>query len=76
MVDQPETVKNRFENKNVPCVDCPDKKEFIWEAGEQEFYERNQLHPPIRCPYHRRLKAQKRREMAQKGSYDRNAKQQ
>lgn len=70
MVDQSGIQKNRYEDKKVPCVDCPDKKEFIWEAGEQEFYDRNGLHAPIRCSYHRKLKAQKRRELAQKGTYD------
>lgn len=70
MDDTPTKVKE-YKNKTVKCIDCPDNKEFIWEAGEQEFFERNNLHPPIRCPYHRKLKAQRRREQAQKGTYDR-----
>lgn len=73
-MEEPQAEQKNYQNRMVLCVDCPDKKEFIWEAGEQAFYERNRLHPPIRCPYHRKLKAQRRSQEAQKGTYDRSEK--
>lgn len=68
MDEQQEKVKHK--NILIPCIDCPDKKEFVFEGGEQAFYTKNKLHFPIRCQYHRKLKAQRRRELAQKGTYD------
>jgi CxxC-x17-CxxC domain-containing protein len=41
--------KIMFEDKVLVCVDCG--KEFIWTAGEQEFYaERGFQNEPKRCP--------------------------
>lgn len=71
MEEQKEFEAVKYEDKNVPCIDCPENKTFIWEAGEQEFYHRNDLHAPTRCPQHRKIKSQMRRQQAEKGSYDR-----
>ncbi len=36
-----------FEDKFITCVICGD--EFIWNAGEQQFYKDRLLSPPRRC---------------------------
>lgn len=37
-----------YEDKTIVCGDC--HKEFVWTAGEQEWYADNQLtFPPKRC---------------------------
>jgi hypothetical protein len=39
---------NKFEDQTRICVDCGD--EFIWTAGEQEFFhEKGFTDPPKRC---------------------------
>lgn len=44
-----------MEDKKIICRDC--NKEFIWTAGEQEFYkEKGFDNEPIRCPECRRAK--------------------
>jgi CxxC-x17-CxxC domain-containing protein len=38
-----------FTDKTLTCKDCG--REFVWTAGEQEFYQsRGLLNPPGRCP--------------------------
>lgn len=38
-----------FQDKTLTCRDCG--QEFIWTAGEQEFYQSRGLqNPPSRCP--------------------------
>ena len=38
-----------YEDKTLVCRDCG--KEFVFSAGEQEFYERNGFkNEPVRCP--------------------------
>lgn len=37
-----------FEDKNLTCKDC--SKEFVWSAGEQQFYaDKGLQNPPGRC---------------------------
>jgi len=39
---------NKFEDQTRTCVDCGD--EFVWTAGEQEFFhEKGFTDPPKRC---------------------------
>jgi hypothetical protein len=35
------------QDKTIVCKDC--STEFVWSAGEQEFYEANNLAEPRRC---------------------------
>lgn len=38
-----------IEDKNLTCKDC--SKEFVWSAGEQQFYaDKGLQNPPGRCP--------------------------
>ena len=38
-----------FSDKTLTCKDC--NKEFVWTAGEQEFYQQKGFeNPPFRCP--------------------------
>lgn len=37
-----------MKDKIIKCVDC--QSEFAWTIGEQEFYLKKSLKPPIRCP--------------------------
>ncbi|MCF0116533.1 MAG: zinc-ribbon domain-containing protein [Bacilli bacterium] len=38
-----------FEDKTIVCKDCG--KEFVWTAGEQQFYQEKGLtNQPVRCP--------------------------
>lgn len=44
-----------FQDKTLTCRDCG--KDFIWTAGEQEFYEQKGFtNAPLRCPDCRRAK--------------------
>ncbi len=46
-----------FADIPIVCVDCG--KEFIFTAGEQEFYaQKGFLHNPVRCPECRRARKQ------------------
>ncbi|MFZ1699561.1 MAG: zinc-ribbon domain containing protein [Pyrinomonadaceae bacterium] len=37
-----------FEDQSIPCIDCA--VEFVWTAGEQDFFRAKDLHnPPKRC---------------------------
>lgn len=39
----------QYQDKTLTCRDCG--QEFVWTAGEQEFYEqRGYTNPPSRCP--------------------------
>ena len=42
----------------LECKDCG--KEFVFEAGEQEFYKQKGYADPVRCPECRKLRKQKR----------------
>lgn len=42
------------EDLYIKCVECGD--EFIFEVGEQEYYKKNNLFIPKRCPACRRAK--------------------
>ncbi len=48
-----------FIDKTLTCKDCG--KEFVWSAGEQQFYaEKGLNNPPGRCPdCRKKMKAQK-----------------
>ena len=38
-----------FSDSNLACRDCG--KDFVWTAGEQEFYKQKGFdNPPVRCP--------------------------
>ena len=37
-----------FEDIEITCRDC--NKEFIWTAGEQDYYKEYNLFKPSRCP--------------------------
>ena len=40
---------SNFADQTLVCRDCG--KQFVWTAGEQEFYEqRGYTNPPSRCP--------------------------
>lgn len=44
-----------FEDRAIPCIDCA--REFIWTAGEQEFFRDKDLkNPPKRCKACKRMK--------------------
>lgn len=46
-----------FSDKTMTCKDCG--AEFVWTAGEQEFYEQKGFqYPPARCPKCRDTKKQ------------------
>jgi len=36
-----------YEDKDIYCPDC--KEDFVWTAGEQQFYEEREYTPPKRC---------------------------
>ena len=36
-----------FEGKSIECKDC--RQEFVWTAGEQEYYRDRGLTAPMRC---------------------------
>jgi len=57
MTTLPETNGNQYEDKRLICRDCG--QPFVWEAGEQRFFNDRQLAPPVRCPADR----QRRRAM-------------
>ncbi|HVZ58835.1 MAG TPA: zinc-ribbon domain containing protein [Patescibacteria group bacterium] len=49
----------QFQDKTLTCRDCG--QEFVWTAGEQEFYEKQQYtNPPSRCPACRAKRKQER----------------
>lgn len=37
-----------FKDQTRKCQDCA--QEFAWTADEQEYYQLNNLKPPLRCP--------------------------
>jgi CxxC-x17-CxxC domain-containing protein len=44
-----------YSDQTLTCRDCG--QEFVWTAGEQEFYaSRGLMHPPSRCPSCRRAR--------------------
>ena len=44
-----------YADKTLSCRECG--QEFVWTAGEQEFYaSRGLMHPPSRCPSCRRAR--------------------
>lgn len=56
--------KTGRQDKIVFCCDCGD--EFVWEKGEQLFYEQKGFPPPKRCPDCRRELKHKKREDRQR----------
>ena len=49
-----------MEDKKIICKDCG--REFIWTAGEQEFYQQKGFeNQPTRCPVCRKARKQQRR---------------
>jgi len=52
-----------FQDQKLICRDCG--QEFIWTAGEQEFYaSKGLLNPPVRCPSDRRARGAQQAEDA------------
>jgi CxxC-x17-CxxC domain-containing protein len=50
--------RGEYEDKPIQCMDCAD--EFIWTAGEQQFFhDKNLLNPPKRCRKCKRAKTQR-----------------
>lgn len=48
-----------MEDKTLTCKDCGN--EFVWTAGEQEFYASKGFEkPPVRCPECRKAKKAQR----------------
>lgn len=62
-----------MEDIKLVCADC--KKEFVWTAGEQEYYKAHGLeHQPKRCPECRKAKkARIRDNFAQKQAQEASA---
>lgn len=57
MQDAPQS---NFEDKTLTCKDCGN--EFVWTAGEQDFYQKKGFdNPPVRCPDCRAKKKADRR---------------
>jgi len=48
--------KQKFFAKEITCIECG--KTFIFEVGEQVFYNKKGLLPPKRCLYCRNLRKQ------------------
>lgn len=46
--------KAEFKDKTLTCVDC--RQDWVFEAGEQFFYQNKGLHMPLRCPVCRKLR--------------------
>jgi len=46
--------EQEYFDKSLTCKDC--KQEFVFEAGEQRFYELKGYSTPIRCPDCRKKK--------------------
>ena len=46
--------KKKMEDKNLVCRDCGN--EFVFSAGEQEFYAGKNFPDPVRCPDCRKVK--------------------
>jgi len=47
MTTLPETNGNQYEDKRLICRDCG--QDFVWEAGEQRFFNDRGLAPTVRC---------------------------
>lgn len=59
----PTNMEVLMNDKTLVCVDCG--AEFVFTAGEQEFYaEKGFTNEPKRCPDCRRAKKQQRRSMS------------
>ena len=43
-----------YSNKQLTCIDCG--QVFMWEAGEQAYFEAKNLLPPRHCPLCRRMR--------------------
>lgn len=40
-------IAGTFQDKCLTCSECG--KDFVWTAGEQEFFQRRKFHQPKRC---------------------------
>ncbi len=54
----PEFEDKTFEDKELECGDC--KQKWIFEAGEQEFFDKKGFTPPKRCPPCRKKNKERR----------------
>ena len=58
------TLHFKMQDQTLTCKDCG--KQYVWTAGEQEFYQQKGFtNPPSRCPDCRKLKKQQMRENRQ-----------
>lgn len=57
-------MEERYKDETIRCVVCD--FDFIWTAGEQQYWEQHQLSRPKRCTVCRRLR---REQAAQRGEY-------
>lgn len=57
-----------FQDKTLTCKDCG--KEFVWTAGEQEFFAQKGFNnPPTRCPDDRRAARAQRQQLGPRQMY-------
>ena len=57
---------NQFVDQERNCKDCDGT--FIWSAGEQEFFARNQFTPPRRCVRCRQINKQNKQKEEDKNN--------
>lgn len=58
-----------FEDKTLNCGDC--KQDWIFESGEQEFFQRKGFDTPKRCPACRQKNKERRAREGDGGGRDR-----
>jgi hypothetical protein len=63
--------EQEYFDKSLTCKDC--KVEFVFEAGEQRFYEQRGYSIPIRCPDCRKKKKAERENATKFGDNDKPA---
>ena len=53
MIVSPDAEVSRgYADLTLSCVEC--ESEFVWTAGEQDFYDTHEFQPPKRCQLHRK----------------------
>jgi len=49
---------NEGQDKTITCMDCGE--DFVFTAGEQDFYQKKKFSDPKRCAHCRRIKRERR----------------
>lgn len=62
--------EEQLQNKSIPCVDCPNNKEFIFTAAEQKYFILHNLIEPKRCRPHRLDRRAKIAQMEREGKFN------